>query len=40
MARFYRGSLEYARRANPQLPETGEQGIPLRHEIELEMYLD
>ncbi len=40
MARFYRGSLEYARKANPKLPETGKHGIPLRHEIEFEMYLD
>ena len=40
MARFYRGSLEYTRRMKPQLPELGEHGIPLRHEIELEMYLD
>nr|WP_322174115.1 GNAT family N-acetyltransferase [Acutalibacter sp. M00118] len=40
MARLYRGSLLYARQAKPQLPEIGRHGIPLRHEIEFEMFLD
>ena len=39
MARLYRNAVEESRIVKPQIPLTGEDGIPIRHEIELEMYL-
>ena len=39
MARLYRNAVEESRIVKPQIPITGEDGIPIRHEIELEMYL-
>ena len=35
----YRNALERSRRIKPEIPLTGEHGIPLRDEIELEMLL-
>ena len=39
MVRLYRNALEQSRRLKPEIPLIGEDGIPLRHEIELEMML-
>ena len=39
MVRLRRNALEQARRLKPEIPLTGLNGIPLRHEIELEMIL-
>ena len=39
MVRLRRNALEQARRLKPEIPLTGLNGIPLRHEIELEMRL-
>jgi ribosomal protein S18 acetylase RimI-like enzyme len=36
---FYRYSARRSRRAKPSLPERGAEGIPLEHELELEMLL-
>lgn len=33
-------ALEQSRKIKPQIPLIGEYGIPLRHEIELEMNLE
>lgn len=40
MARLYRNALDVSRRLKPGIPLIGENGIPLRHEIEFEMTLD
>jgi len=37
MAYFYRNAMEEARTLKPSIPIIGENGIPLRHEIEFEM---
>ena len=39
MVRLYRNAVEESRIVKPQIPLTGEDGIPIRHEIELEMNL-
>lgn len=39
MVRLYRNALEESRRLKPEIPPVGNDGIPLRHEIELEMLL-
>ncbi|MCR4643779.1 MAG: GNAT family N-acetyltransferase [Oscillospiraceae bacterium] len=39
MVRLYRNAVEESRKVKPQIPLTGEDGIPIRHEIELEMNL-
>ena len=39
LARVYRNALEQARKLKPEIPLTGLDGIPLKHEIELEMVL-
>ena len=39
MARLFRGALEVSRRLKPEIPLIGENNIPLRHEIELELVL-
>ncbi len=39
MAALYRNAAEAARRIKPQIPMTGIDGIPIRHEIELELRL-
>lgn len=39
MARLYRNALDVSRRMKPEIPLIGEDGIPLRHEIEFEMLL-
>ena len=39
MVRLYRDALEHARKIKPQIPLRGNDGIPIRHEIELEMTL-
>jgi len=35
----YRNAMEAARRLKPQIPMIGQNGIPLKDEIELEMVL-
>ena len=39
MVRLYCNAVEQARKLKPQIPLIGIDGIPLRHEIELEMKL-
>ena len=39
MVRLHRNALEQSRRIKPEIPLFGENGIPLKHEIELEMKL-
>ena len=39
MVRLCRNALDESRRLKPEIPLLGEDGIPLRHEIELEMRL-
>jgi L-amino acid N-acyltransferase YncA len=35
----HRGAVDEARRLKPEIPATGEDGIPIRHELELELLL-
>jgi ribosomal protein S18 acetylase RimI-like enzyme len=35
----HRGAVDDARRLKPQIPENGFDGIPIRHELELELVL-
>ncbi|MCB0662714.1 MAG: GNAT family N-acetyltransferase [Saprospiraceae bacterium] len=39
MIHFYRDAVEKARVLKPSIPETGKNGIPILHEIELEIQL-
>ncbi|MCH5192358.1 MAG: GNAT family N-acetyltransferase [Oscillospiraceae bacterium] len=39
MVRLYCNALEQSRKIKPEIPLIGENGIPLKHEIELEMSL-
>ena len=39
MVRLYRNALDRAREIKPSIPAIGNDGIPLRHEIELELIL-
>ena len=39
MVRIYRNALDRAREIKPEIPLIGMDGIPLKHEIELEMLL-
>ena len=39
MVRLHRNALEQSRKIKPEIPLTGMDGIPLKHEIELEMTL-
>lgn len=39
MARLYHNALDVSRRLKPEIPMIGEEGIPLRHEIEFEYRL-
>ena len=39
MVRLYRNAVEQARAIKPEIPLTGENGIPVKHEIELEMII-
>lgn len=39
MAGFFRNAVEKARKIKPEIPETGDDGIPIRHELELEFLL-
>lgn len=39
MAHLYRNALDVSRRIKPSIPLIGENGIPLRHEIEFEKML-
>ena len=39
MVRIYRNAVDRARRIKPEIPLTGMDGIPLKHEIELEKTL-
>jgi ribosomal protein S18 acetylase RimI-like enzyme len=36
---FYRDAVEGARKLKPEIPLTGDDGIPIRHEIEFELRL-
>jgi len=37
MARLYHGALDVSRKLKPEIPLIGENGIPLKHEIEFEI---
>ncbi len=37
MAHLYRNALEISRKIKPSIPLIGDEGIPLKHEIEFEM---
>ena len=39
MVRLHRNALEQSRKIKPEIPLFGENGIPLKHEIELEIIL-
>lgn len=39
MVRLYHNALDESRRLKPEIPLVGEEGIPLRHEIEFELKL-
>lgn len=39
LARLFRNAMEVSRRLKPEIPLIGENNIPLRHEIELELIL-
>ncbi len=39
MSRLYHNAVAKSRKIKPQIPLTGANGIPIRHEIELEMKL-
>jgi len=39
MANLYRNAMDVSRRLKPEIPLIGEDGIPLRHEIEFELLL-
>ncbi len=39
MTRLYHNGVELARKEKPCIPEKGENGIPIRHEIEFELTL-
>ncbi len=39
LVKVYPGAIAESRKIKPQIPETGEDGIPIRDEIELEMLL-
>ena len=39
LVKIHRNAIEEARRLKPQIPITGQQGIPIRDEIELELML-
>ena len=40
LVKIHRNALEQAREIKPEIPLTGMDGIPLRHEIELELLID
>ena len=40
MARLHRNALDLSRKLKPEIPLIGENGIPMRHEIEFEKVLD
>jgi hypothetical protein len=40
LAAIHRNALEQSRKLKPEIPLVGNDGIPLRDEIELEMMLD
>ncbi len=39
IAAFHRNALDQARKIKPEIPLTGMDGIPLKHEIELEIFI-
>ena len=39
IVKLHRNALEHSRKIKPEIPLIGENGIPLKHEIELEMRL-
>ena len=38
--RLYRNAVDESRKIKPQIPHTGSSGIPIRHELELEIRLE
>jgi ribosomal protein S18 acetylase RimI-like enzyme len=40
LVRYVRGGVDLSRRAKPEIPERGSDGIPVRHELEFELLLD
>ncbi|QNK39216.1 MULTISPECIES: GNAT family N-acetyltransferase [Caproicibacter] len=38
MTGFCRGAVDRARKIKPEIPPTGEDGIPIRHEIRFELF--
>ena len=38
MARLYHNALDISRKIKPSIPLTGDEGIPLKHEIEFEIH--
>ena len=36
---FYKNSMDESRKLKPEIPETGDDGIPIKHEIEFELRL-
>ena len=40
MARLFRNAVDAARKLKPEIPLLGENAIPLRHEIELERWIE
>jgi len=40
IAAFHRGAVAEARRLKPSIPERDANGVPLAHELELEMHVD
>lgn len=39
MVRLYRNALDISRKIKPAIPLSGEDGIPIKHEIELELII-
>lgn len=39
MVRLYRNALDISRKIKPEIPLSGEDGIPIKHEIELELII-
>lgn len=40
MVRLFHDALEVSRKLKPEIPLIGENSIPLRHEIEFELYIN
>lgn len=40
MAHLFRNAMDISRKLKPEIPLVGENSIPLRHEIEFELYIN